>query len=169
MQQLVVFTFCQDTEEDRIRMIAEAEGGEHRCAYWLTRRLTRNLLKNSQRWLTEQYAAQMNVPHQAQGDLYDMYHDQAKDTFEQNQAMRPVNPVADVEEARLMRQIDITVLDADQLRLTFFTGEEADAYAVMTVSYFHQLLHILQLKTEALEWELPVEPLVADSYQYGLQ
>lgn len=165
MHKLMVFTVRHDLSEDRIRLIAASEDGSHRCAYWLTRRLTGNILRNSQSWLTQQYAADVNVPQHAQGDLYDMYHDQAKDSFEQQQAMRKSKPVEDTEHADLLLQIDIQKVDQEHLKLIFFSGEEAEAFSIMTVTYFHQLLHILQVKSDELDWQLaPVATATASSY-----
>ncbi len=165
MPQLMRFTFCHDHEQDRIRMLAEGDEGD-RCAYWLTRRLTANLLSNAESWLTECYAARLNVPAPAQSEVYELYHDKARGRFEQNQAMGAEAAVADVAETRLLTQVDIMLRDDGQLKLTFFAGPEADSWSAMSVNYFHQLLHILQLKTELMEWGLSA---TQPRPQYALQ
>jgi|GEM_PF-6337690 len=165
MPQLMRFTFCHDHEQDRIRMLAQDKEGERR-AYWLTRRLTANLLSSAERWLTECYAAKLNVPAPAQSEVYELYHDKARDHFEQSQAMGGDTAVAEVEDTSLLIQVDIMLRDDGQLKLTFFAAGEASSWSEMSVTYFHQLLHILQLKTELMDWGLAAtQPRVSSALQ----
>lgn len=161
MQQLYKFSFLHDDRQDRIQMLAEGADG-FRCGWWLTRRLTRNLLVNSQAWLTEQYAAQMNVPVSSQGELYDHYHSQAKDQYEQQQMMQRQVPVAEIDQTPLLERIDVSI-EGEDLRLTFFSTQDPDGFALLSVSYFHQLLHVLQSKTEQMEWDITT-PVVQSEY-----
>lgn len=165
MPQLMRFTFCHDHEQDRIRVLAQGEDGD-RCAYWLTRRLTANLLSNAERWLTECYAQKLNVPAPAQSEVYELYHDKARDHFEQSQALGGDAAVAEVPDTSLLTQVDIMLRDDGQLKLTFFAGDEASGWSEMSVSSFHQLLHILQLKTELMDWGLSA---AQPRPQYALQ
>ncbi|MBY4678513.1 hypothetical protein [Marinobacterium arenosum] len=164
MLTLTVFTFRLDFDEDRIRLLAASEDGRQRLAFWLTRRMTDNLLRNSQHWLTQQYAAAVNVPSHAQGDLYELYHDQARESFEQQQAMTRSKPVEQVEHTELLRRLDIQKGEDDQLKLLFFSGEEVDACSLMTVDYFHQWLHVLQQKSEEMGWSLTPPAVPQGSY-----
>lgn len=151
MQQLQKFSFAGDLAEDRLRLLAEGADG-YRCAWWLTRRLTAAILSNAERWLTEKYASQMNVPAPVQSEVYDHYHDQARDQYEQQQVVAPVAEVK-VEEMALLQRIDIAV-DAGGLKLLLFSGGVEAGWAWMSVTDFHQLLHILQIKTGEMEWGL---------------
>lgn len=168
MHKLMSFTVKLDFSEDRIRLMAQTEQGDYRCAFWMTRRITQNLLLNSQNWLTQQYVSQANVPAHAQQDIYDMYHDQAKDAFHQQQALAAPKPVSDSDHTYLLRQMDIQKVDEQQIKLIFFVGEDADSYTIMTIEAFHQILHILQVKSDELNWQLSL-PVRSSTASYALQ
>ncbi len=155
MINILSFTFQFDPVEDRIRLVGNLDNGENRVDFWLTRRLALRILNASDELVQHTSKRVSESPPEFREATAQFEHDQARERMEVTN--QPIPESAEREGPELLHRIDISHRDG-RYQLRLFGQDDPDnvaAAGVVTYEELHQVLHLIHLGAERLDWDAP--------------
>ncbi|KEA61829.1 hypothetical protein ADIMK_3976 [Marinobacterium lacunae] len=150
MVNIGAFTFQFDRMEDRIRLVGNLDNGQPRIDFWITRRLAKLLLDAGDQLVQKTSRRVSESPAEFKGATAQFEHEQAKAAMQASNQAIP----SDGTTPELLHRVDFSFKDG-RYRLRFYSQDapdEIEAVSVLTYPELHQVLHLIHVGCEALEW-----------------
>lgn len=148
------FTFQFDFAEDRIRLVGNLDNDAPRIDFWLTRRLALRLLEAGNQMVQQTSQRVAESPAEFRQATARFEHEEARQNMEVSTQPIP-NTVTTSPE--LLQRIDLAHKNG-RYQLRLFGQDDPDeiaAVCVLTYPELHQILYLIHMGCEKLDWGLP--------------
>ncbi|WP_432695125.1 hypothetical protein ACQUQP_11255 [Marinobacterium sp. YM272] len=155
MINIASFTFQFDPVEDRIRLVGNLDNGQQRVDFWVTRRLALRILGASDQLVQQTSKLVSESPPEFRDATAQFEHEQARERMDVSN--QPIPAPSGQDEPLLLHRIDISHRSG-RYQLKLFSQDDPDeiaAVGVLTYDELHQILHLLHMGCDKLEWDAP--------------
>jgi hypothetical protein len=150
MKNITTYSIKYNLIQDRIQLTGNAKQVNQRVDFWVTRKMTSNLISLSSQLLKDTSPFSKRVPQESKQALHSLERDSAIKSTTLEKKSIPPTP----EEPTLMTKVDIKVHDK-HLKLTFYNEDNvAIAISQLNRSEMHIIISMMSDYAKKADWGL---------------